>query len=126
MRKILIVEDEPVLRESYELMLSTEPYEVHSAVNGAEALMICKKHHFDLIILDIMMPIMDGVQFLEHYTKETDRPSKVVVMSNLSAGDDLTKALSLGAHKNFLKSDLSPREFLSMVRYELKQLETIR
>lgn len=119
MRKILVVEDEPVLRESYELMLSTEPYEVHSATNGAEALTLCGKHNFDLILLDIMMPIMDGVEFLEHYTKETSQPSKVIVLSNLSTGDDLTKALALGAHKNFLKSDLSPREFLSMVRYEL-------
>ncbi len=120
MRKILIVEDEKLLREGYELMLSSEPYEVYSAANGAQALQLCKDKKFDLILLDIMMPIMDGVSFLEHYSKDIAEPSKVIIFSNLSASNELSKALALGVRKNFLKSDLSPRQFLAMVRYELQ------
>lgn len=120
MRKILIVEDEQLLREGYELMLSSEPYEIYSAENGAKALQICRDKQFDLILLDIMMPIMDGVAFLEHYSKEATDLSKVIILSNLSSSSKLTRALELGARKNFLKSGLSPKQFLAMVRYELR------
>lgn len=120
MRKILIVEDEVSLREAYELILSSEPYNIFAAPNGSKALELCKIHNFDLILLDLMMPIMDGVGFLEHYLKENSELPKVIILSNLSSGNELSKALSLGAAKNFTKADLSPRELLTMVRYELQ------
>lgn len=120
MRKILIVEDESTLRDSYELILSTEPYEIRAATNGAEALRLCKETAFDLILLDLMMPIMNGIEFLKQYLKDADKIPKIVVLSNLSSGEELNAALKLGAHKNFVKSNLSPRQLVSMVRYELQ------
>lgn len=120
MRKILIVEDEAVLRDSYKLILSTEPYKVEAASNGAKALELCTKNNYDLILLDLMMPIMDGVSFLEHYTTQKKDLPKIIILSNLSSGNELTRALELGALKNFVKADLSPKELISMVRYELK------
>lgn len=121
MRKILIVEDEKLLREGYELILSTEPYDIHTAENGADALHLCKTNDYDLILLDLMMPIMDGVEFLEHYSRDSGNQPVIIVLSNLSTGRELDTALSLGASKHFIKANLSPRQLISMVRYELQK-----
>lgn len=120
MRSILIVEDEPVLRETYELILSTEPYTIHTATNGAQALKLCQANNYDLVLLDLMMPVMDGVGFLENYSKSGHELPRVIILSNLSAGNELAKSLQLGATKNFVKADLSPKQLITMVRYELQ------
>lgn len=119
MRRILIVEDEVLLREGYGIVLSVEPYEVHMAADGGEALRLCQSIKFDLILLDLMMPKVSGVTFLERLGElDISRP-KIIIMSNLSSGEDLSKALALGAHKSVVKANLSPRQLLSMIRYEL-------
>jgi DNA-binding response OmpR family regulator len=120
MRKILIVEDEEILRESYRLILSTEPYTIRVASDGKEALRLCEDERYDLILLDLMMPGMDGNTFLREYARVADMLPKIVILSNLSSGEELEKALDLGAHKNVIKSDLSPRQLVSLVRYELQ------
>jgi CheY-like chemotaxis protein len=120
MRKILIVEDEVILRETYEMVLSTGPYIIMTAADGEEALRLCGETTFDLILLDLMMPKADGVAFMERYKAMNLPTSKVIVLSNLSSGDKLTKAVALGAHKNAIKADLSPRQLLAMVRHELQ------
>ena len=119
MRKLLIVEDEPILRETYQLILSTQPYLCDVASDGKEALELCKVKNYDLILLDLMMPIMDGVEFLENYNDLGGVKSKVIVLSNLSSGKEVVQALELGAAKNFVKSDLSPSQLIALVRYEL-------
>ena len=119
MRKILIVEDEDLLRESYQIILSTEPYDVDVAANGEEALKKCSQADYDLILLDLMMPIMDGPTFLEKYAASAS-PAKVIILSNLSSGDELTRALALGARRNILKASLSPKQLISTVRYEVE------
>jgi DNA-binding response OmpR family regulator len=116
MRKILIVEDEDLLRESYRIIISTEPYDVDIAKNGQEALDKCAEKTYDLILLDLMMPVLDGLGFLERF----DNPgTKIIVLSNLSSGEVLEQALKLGAESNVVKATLSPRELLSKVRYEV-------
>ncbi|HSD55820.1 MAG TPA: response regulator [Candidatus Saccharimonadales bacterium] len=120
MRKLLLVEDEPALRDAYQLILSTQPYDFDVAVNGQDALDKCAKKHYDLILLDLMMPVLDGVGFLERFATNGHTPSRVVVLSNLSSGQDLTRAISLGAQKSVLKAELSPKQLLAMVRYELE------
>jgi CheY-like chemotaxis protein len=122
MRKILLVEDENVLREAYTLILSSEPYDLYTATNGQEALELCQKYTFDLILLDLMMPVLNGVGFLEQFSADNARfaPTKVVLLSNLSSGKDLSRALKLGVRRNILKADISPRQLLAAVRYELE------
>lgn len=119
MRKILVVEDEEILRQSYEIILSTEPYDIFVAANGQQALELCEKYTFDLILLDLMMPVVNGVEFLKQFSFELAPHTKVIILSNLSSGNELTQALSLGAHKNVLKAELSPRQLLATVRYEV-------
>jgi DNA-binding response OmpR family regulator len=122
MRKILIVEDEELLRDSYQIILSTEPYEVDVAVNGQEALDKCQQTDYDLILLDIMMPVMDGPTFLERYKKSKPGASNVIILSNLSSGDELSRALELGARRSILKASLSPKELIATVRLEVEAL----
>lgn len=119
MRKILLVEDEEMLRDAYTAILSTGPYTIDTAGNGQEALVKCRTDHFDLILLDLMMPVMDGVAFLESCTPELLKGAKVVLLSNLSSGAELSKAMSLGAYKSVVKAELSPKELLSLVRLEV-------
>jgi CheY-like chemotaxis protein len=120
MRKILIVEDEPILREVYTTILTSGLYIVDAAANGQEALRFCQKHEYDLILLDLMMPVVDGVEFLRRSQLATKAPdTKIILFSNLSMGDNLDKAMKLGAHRHILKSELSPRQLLATVRYEL-------
>lgn len=119
MRKILVVEDEPELRDTYELILSTEPYDVNVASNGKQALDLCIGKSYQLILLDLMMPIMDGVQFLESFKVEEHPNTKIIIISNLSMGEMLNKALELGAQRSVVKADLTPKELLSLVRYEV-------
>ena len=120
MRKILLVEDDPVLRETYEIILSTQPYACDYAENGSVALETCKNAAYDLILLDVMMPVMNGIEFLEHITKDQGITSKVILMSNLSAGKELERAKTLGVNKHDLKSDMSPSQLISLIRYEFE------
>lgn len=116
MRKILIVDDEDALRESYEMILNTEPYQVDVAKNGQVALEFTEKKEYDLILLDLMMPILDGLGFLKKVEK---KHSKIIILSNLSSGIEIDKAYKLGADSSVLKATLSPKELLSLVRYEI-------
>lgn len=120
MQKILIVEDEDILRESYRMVLSHGPYEVTVARNGKIALELCAETTYDLILLDLMMPIVDGVKFLQKFTSDPKHSTRIIILSNLSSGVQLDQALKLGAHKNVLKADLSPRQLLDTVTAELK------
>lgn len=116
MRKILVVEDEDVLRESYEIILSTQPYLVDVAKNGQEALDMCEQTDYDLILLDLMMPVLTGLGFMEKYKNPK---TKIIILSNLSHGKELAQALRLGARSNIVKASLSPKELISSVRYEI-------
>lgn len=122
MPKILLVEDEKILRDAYTILLrSHEAYEVTVVTNGREALDACKAQYFDVILLDLMMPVLDGVGFLENAQLEKTSPdTKVIVLSNLSSGDDIVRVLTLGAHHHAVKSDLAPNEVIALVEMVLQ------
>lgn len=120
MRRILVVEDEPILRETYEMILSTLPYDFDVAGDGQAALDKCRDNNYDLILLDIMMPVMDGIEFLENYDQLDKMKSKIIILSNLSHGKELIRANQLGVTKNFVKADLSPKQLVSAIRFELE------
>ena len=122
MNKILLVEDEKILREAYTIILNTQKHLIlDTAANGQEALSLCKKNTYDLILLDLMMPVLDGAGFMEKASLNKKCPNtRVVVMSNLSSGEGLEKVLRLGAHRHAVKSDLSPTDVVAIIEEELK------
>jgi DNA-binding response OmpR family regulator len=121
MRKILLVEDDPVLLETYKIILSTQPYICDHAENGKIALEMYRNKKYDLVLLDIMMPVMDGIEFLENINNSDEIGSRVVIMSNLSGGKEVERVKELGVNKTILKSDTSPRQLISLIRYHLDQ-----
>jgi DNA-binding response OmpR family regulator len=120
MRRILIVEDDPVLRDTYQTILATQPYLCDVATNGKEALEKCQTHTYDLILLDLMMPVMSGIDFLENYKEIDAMKSKIIILSNLSSGKEIERAHEIGIVKSLVKSDLSPRQLIGAIRYDLE------
>ena len=122
MQKILIVEDEATLRESYAMILSSQ-YDCDTAENGKEALEKCKETTYDLILLDLMMPVMNGVKFLKKFMPTAPDDTVIIVLSNLSSGPELEQAMDLGVYRALLKADVSPKELLASVANELGEPE---
>jgi len=116
-KKVLIVEDERALNEAYQLILTKHNYEVQAAYDGAEALKVTKKTEPDLILLDLRMPTMSGIEFLQKYELPKKHPNvKVIVFSNLDTQKEINEAYGLGAHKYMLKAWASPKELIQLVQ----------
>lgn len=124
-RKILLVEDEKVLRDAYAILLGSQgEYQIDAATNGKEALELCKKDTYDLILLDLMMPVLDGMGFLKEAMLSTTSPkTRVVIMSNLSGDKEVKEAMRLGAHRHAVKSDLGPSDVMAIVSKELNHVQ---
>ena len=117
-KKVLIVEDEASLNEAYQIVLASAGYDIITAYNGKEALASLETDSPDVILLDLRMPVMDGIEFLKQYKssdKESDSP-KIIVFSNYDMQKEIEEAYSLGADKYILKAWASPKELLKIVR----------
>ncbi len=115
--KILIVEDEVTLSEAYHTLLKQAKYEVTVAHDGKDALEKVKDFDPELILLDLRMPILDGVGFLKEYDLIHKHPDvKVIVFSNYDMQDEIDEAYRLGADRYILKAWASPREILNLVQ----------
>jgi CheY-like chemotaxis protein len=116
-RTVLIVEDERILREAYRKILSQEGFRVLVAADGEEALAALDDVSPNLILLDMLMPHMDGLSFLEHADLPKRHPeAKVIAFSNLSNQQGLNAMMHKGATMQLLKSSLSPRQLAAIVR----------
>ena len=117
MSKILIVEDDAFLRKAYVNVLTKEGFEVDFAATGTEALEKATAHEPDLIILDMLMPQMNGIEFLKTYDIKNKHPRvKVIVFSNMSIAETVNEAIALGASNYKTKAFFSPREMVQLIR----------
>lgn len=117
---ILIVEDESALNEAYQLILKQAGYNIATAFNGNEALETIKTFDPDIILLDLRMPHMDGVEFLRHYKLKEKHPDvKVIIFSNYDMQKEIDEAYKLGAHRYILKTWASPKELLQIIESTL-------
>lgn len=123
MRKtILIVEDEQALNNAYKMILEAEGYNVLSAFNGSEALEITKETEPDLILLDLRMPEVNGIDFLKEYDPKHKHPKvRIIIFSNLDMQSEIDEAYSLGADRYMLKAWASPKELARLVKATFKQ-----
>lgn len=120
-KKILIVEDEISLSDAYHMLLKQAKYDVVVAHDGKDALEKIKAHDPDLILLDLRMPVLDGVGFLKEYDLVHKHPNvKVIVFSNYDMQDEIDEAYRLGADRYILKAWASPREILNLVHDALE------
>ena len=120
--KILVVEDEKDLNDAYQTILKSAGYTVGAALNGQEALEYLEKEGDpDLILLDLRMPIVDGIGFLEKYESPKHPNTSIILFSNYEAQKEVDEAFKLGAERYILKSLASPKELLRIVESTLAE-----
>lgn len=116
MIKVLIVEDDPLMSRMYQKIFAFEKYEVEMAGDGEEALIKVEAFGPTIILLDVMMPKMNGLQVLERLkANPTTKAIPVVMLTNLAGQQDAETALSKGAVKYIVKSEHEPKEIADMV-----------
>jgi CheY-like chemotaxis protein len=106
--KILFVEDDEVIREIYAMKFELEGFPVAVAENGAVALDVVKKFQPQVILLDMMMPVMDGLEFMRRLKTNGPIQAEVIVFSNVSMPDQMAAVKKLGASDYWVKSDYTP------------------
>ena len=117
--KILIVDDEPRMCESLEILLSGHGYEIHTRNSGKEAIGQLSRGNFDLIILDIVMPEVDGFKVMEHI-KDRGLNALVIVMTGNASIESAVEALRKGAYDYFRKP-FEQEELLKTIKNALNQ-----
>jgi DNA-binding response OmpR family regulator len=119
-KKILVVDDKKELRTLLKQYLSQEGFEIVTAGDGQEALFIARQEKPDLIILDLMMPEMGGLEFLRKYSRNADTPT--IILTAKTEENDKVLGLELGAD-DYVTKPFSMRELAARVRAVLRRME---
>lgn len=114
-RTILIVEDEAVLREAYELILQSAGYNTFVATDGKDAMDLLKQINPDVMLLDVYMPVLDGCSVLKKLNRNKHPGMKIVACSNLADNSVRREILDNGADMFVLKSGLSPKQLVNLM-----------
>jgi DNA-binding response OmpR family regulator len=124
MTKVIVVEDDPMISEIYERKFLESGFEVHTASSGDQVLGLVKKEKADLILLDLIMPKMDGFEVISKVRNgQYDKDIKIIVFSNLSQKEDREKAMKLGANGFIAKSDFTPSGLIAEVKRQINQMD---
>jgi len=118
--KILVVDDEASIRRILEVRLSMIGYGVHTASNGEEALELFHRHHPDMLVLDVMMPKLDGYGVCQEVRRESDVP--IIMLTALGDVADRITGLELGADDYVIKP-FSPKELEARIRSVLRRVD---
>jgi len=117
MSKILVIEDDRFLRELIIKKLSQEGFEVDFAVDGEDGLTKIKEGKPDIVLLDLILPTIDGFEVLRKLKEEDIVPSlPVIILSNLGQREDIEKGLSLGAADYLVKAHFTPDEIVQKIK----------
>lgn len=122
-RRVLIVEDERRMARFIRLNLEHDGFQVFEAVRGKEAVRKAREDLPDLILLDVMLPDIDGFEVLRRIREESDVP--VIMLTAKGEEDDRVRGLELGAD-DYVSKPFSPRELVSRVRAVLRRSEIVR
>lgn len=117
-KKILVVEDDQLLREFYQELLSSEGYLADVAPDGEIALSKIQNEEFDLILLDIMLPKKDGITILRDLKAKGPKEGNVIIVMLTNLGQDavIKECFDLGAQGYLIKSALNPDEVLTEIK----------
>ena len=120
-KKILIVEDDKFLRDLISQKLAKEGYEVDEAVDGEEGVKMIKEVKPDLVLLDLILPGINGFEVLVKMKEDSSTSSiPVIILSNLGQKEDVEKGLKLGAVDYLIKAHFTPGEIIDKIRAVLK------
>lgn len=117
-KKVLIVEDEKDLLDLYVELLKEAGYAVDSATTGKEGYVKMKRGGYDLVLLDVMLPEMDGLEILTRLKQSpSEKPNaNIVLLTNLSKDLTISRGVALGIQGYIIKSDVTPGQFVEKIR----------
>ena len=123
--KILeMIEDEEILRKALLSQIDPKEFEVVVAKNGEDGLKLALQEHPDIILLDLLMPKMDGMTMLKKLREdEWGKTVPVIIMTVVKDDKRIAEALEFGAHDYLVKSDFSVKEIIQRVRDRLQKSE---
>jgi len=118
MKKILVVEDDLFISDVYKETLEAEGFEITTAKNGEEGLNKLQTTKFDLVLLDVMMPKLNGIGLLKGAKEQKllEKNGPIVLLTNLAHDPIINEALSLGAKAFLIKTDLTPPQLVEKVK----------
>jgi len=119
-RKILVVDDDEELVDFLEDYLEKDGYEVRGTYNGKDALRLFREREFDLVVLDLMLPEMDGYRVCERMRREAETP--IIMLTAKTSDEEKIKGLDLGAD-DYVTKPFSPGELLARIRAALRRVE---
>ena len=120
-KKILIIEDEEMLSGMYRVKFENEGFEVATALNGADGIDAALKEKPDMILLDIIMPKIDGFAVLKKLkSNDTTKNVPVILLTNLGQDEDVTRGKELGSVGYLIKANNTPAEVVEKVRGFIK------
>ena len=120
--KVLIAEDEKTLLDMYTIKLEKEGFEVFGAHDGEEAVNMAKSENPDIILLDIIMPKIDGFTALEELRKEKSLDkTPIIMLTNLGQKEDLDKGKKFGATDYLVKANTTPAEVVDKINEVLSR-----
>ena len=121
MKHILLVEDDPFLVDIYTTKFKEAGFPIEVAIDGGQALKKIEEKKPDLILLDIVLPRLDGWEILAELRDKKITPGlKVVVLSNLGQKSEVDKAFALGATQYLIKAHYTPSEVVEKVKKVLE------
>jgi len=120
MAKILIVEDDKFLRELIARKLTAENYQISEAIDGEEGLKKIKEEKPDLVLLDLILPGIDGFEVLSRLKEDPSLALiPVIILSNLGQREDVERGMKLGAVDYLVKAHFTPNEIIEKVKQAL-------
>lgn len=121
MAKILLIEDDSLIVKIYTTRLKADGYEVISAEDGEKGIEVARQENPDLVLLDVMMPKVDGFTVLETLRSDEQFKMKPIIMySNLAQEAETKRALELGATEFITKANISPTELVNKIKSFIK------
>jgi len=121
-KKILVIEDDKFLRELISQKLLKEGYEISEAIDGEEGLKKIKEEKPDLVLLDLILPGIDGFEVLSEIKDDPILAQiPVIILSNLGQKEDVEKGLKLGAVDYLIKAHFTPGEIVEKINNALKK-----
>lgn len=120
-KTILIIEDDKFLRELIVQKLLKEDYEISEAVDGEEGFKKIKEEKPDLVLLDLILPGIDGFEVLSKVKEEPNLVKiPIIILSNLGQKEDIEKGMKLGAIDYLIKAHFTPGEIIEKIKNALK------
>lgn len=117
MTKIAIIEDDPVISQMYRMKFEADGFDVQMANNGQRGVELVKSFRPDIILLDILMPEMNGAEALEDIrSQKWGQQIPVIVLTNLGPEEAPKKLKKLNVHSYIVKADLTPRQVVDRVK----------